>query len=165
MLDFNRSLTAEIPYLRRYALILARDPDLAEDLVQDCLERALLKHHLWLGRGRVRSWLYRVLHNVHVNGCRHPEHRYFSAISTDAAVAQMTQPARQDQHLECCDVATALGRLPAEQRDAIVLVAVEGRGYEEAAGMLGVPVGTVRSRLARGRETLRALTDMPMRSA
>jgi RNA polymerase sigma-70 factor (ECF subfamily) len=159
--DLKSNIAAEIPYLRRCALALAHDPDAADDLVQDCLERALLKRHLWLGKGHIRSWLYRVLHNVHVNERKHPQGRYLSTISHDEIAARASKPARQDQHMECRDLATALDRLPAEQRDAIVLIAVEGRAYEEAAGMLGVPVGTVRSRLSRGRETLRVLTDSP----
>lgn len=163
MLDFNDRLAAEIPYLRRYALVLARDPDLADDLVQDCMERALLKRHLWLGRGLMRSWLYRMLHNVYVNGRRHPRRRYTSATVHESHGA-MTQPARQDQRLECRDLAEALDKISAEQRETIVLVAFEGCAYEEAAAILGIPVGTVRSRLARGREALRVLTDSPVRS-
>lgn len=162
MLDFKRSLAAEIPYLRRYALVLAHDPDLADDLVQDCLERALLKRHLWLGRGQIRSWLYRILHNLDVNRRRHPQRRCMSA-TVHYSNGAMTEPARQDRQLECRDLAEALDKLPVEQRQAIVLVALEGRAYEEAANILGIPVGTVRSRLARGREALRVLTDPPMR--
>jgi RNA polymerase sigma-70 factor (ECF subfamily) len=161
--DFKRSIAAEIPYLRRYALRLAKDPDRADDLVQDCLERALRKRHLWLGRGHIRSWLYRVLHNVHVNGCRHPQDRYVTTTAHDEAVARLAEPARQDRRMECRDMAAALGRLPMEQREAVVLIGVEGRPYEEAAVMLGIPVGTVRSRLARGREALRSMTDSPPR--
>jgi len=163
VLDLKRSIAAEIPYLRRYALFLARDPDRADDLVQDCLERALRKRHLWLGQGHIRSWLYRVLHNVHVNGCKHRQGGYVSATSHDEAAARMSEPARQDRRIECRDLAAALGKLPPEQREAIVLIALEGHAYEEAAGMLGVPVGTVRSRLARGRDALRSLTDPPTR--
>ncbi len=161
MHDLKCSIADQIPYLRRYALVLARDPDAADDLVQDCLERALLKRHLWLGRGHIRSWLYRLLHNVHVNGCKHPERRYLSVLAHDEIAARMAEPARQDQRIECRDLAAALDKLPAEQRTAIVLIALEGRAYEEAAEMLGVPVGTVRSRLSRGRETLRSLTEPP----
>lgn len=161
MHDLKRSIAAEIPYLRRCALALARDSDAADDLVQDCLERALLKRHLWLGKGHIRSWLYRVLHNVHVNDRKHPARRYLTAIPHDDIAARVAEPARQAQRMECRDLAAALGRLPTVQRDAIVLIAIEGRAYEEAAGMLGVPVGTVRSRLARGRETLRLLTGLP----
>lgn len=155
MPDFKRMVAAEIPYLRRYALVLARDPDRADDLVQDCLERALRKRHLWLGRGHIRSWLYRVLRNVHVNVCRRRQSGYVSTTSHDEVAARMSEPARQDRRIECRDLAVAIGRLPAEQREAIILVALEGHAYQEAAGIIGVPVGTVRSRLARGRETLR----------
>lgn len=159
MHDLKRCIADEIPFLRRRALMLARDPDAADDLVQDCLERALLKRHLWLGKGHLRTWLHRMLHNVHVNRCRHPDSRYLSVIAHDEIAARMTEPARQDQRIECCDLAAALNKLPAEQRAAIALIALEGRAYEEAAEMLGVPVGTLRSRLSRGREALRLLTD------
>lgn len=155
MLDFKRMVAAEIPYLHRYALVLARDPDRADDLVQDCLERALRKRHLWLGRGHIRSWLYRVLHNVHVNGCRRRQGGHVSTTSHHEAAARMSGLARQDRGIECRDLAVALGRLPPEQREAIILVALEGHAYQQATGIIAVPVGTVRSRLARGREALR----------
>jgi RNA polymerase sigma-70 factor (ECF subfamily) len=159
MRDLKRRIADELPYLRRCALALARDPDLADDLVQDCLERALLKRHLWLGRGHLRTWLYRMLHNVHVNGRRDPAHRYLSVLAHDEIVARGAEAARQEQRIEWCDMAAALERLPAEQRSVIVLVALQGLAYEEAAGMLGVPVGTVRSRLSRGREMLRLMIE------
>lgn len=161
MRDFTCRIADEIPYLRRCALALVRNPDTADDLVQDCLERALLKRHLWLGRGHIRSWLYRVLHNVHANRCKQPAGRYFTALGDAEIAGRFTQPARQEQRIECRDLAAALAKLPREQCQAILLVALEGRAYEEAAAMLGVPVGTVRSRLARGRETLRLLTELP----
>jgi RNA polymerase sigma-70 factor, ECF subfamily len=153
----KHSIAAEIPSLRRYALALARDRDTADDLVQDCLERALLKRHLWHGDGPIRNWLFRVLHNIHINTVKGPERRYMTGFASSPEPG-IVQPACQEQRMECTDLAVAMDKLPVEQREAIVLVAVEGRPYDEAAGILGVPVGTVRSRLSRGRETLRTLT-------
>lgn len=157
--DLQYRIAEELPYLRRYALAVTRDPDVADDLVQDCLERALAKRHLWLGKGRVRHWLFRVLRNVHINTVKKPERRRMTGLRYgDEADPQLAVPAPQETVIECQNIVAALDSLPSEQRDAIVLIALEGCPYRTAAGILGVPVGTVRSRLSRGRETLRILT-------
>lgn len=158
MKDTKWLIAREIPYLRRYAIALLRDPDAADDLVQDCLERALNKHRLWHRRGRLRNWLYRMLYNLYLNQAKDSRRaRYVSAVEN--LEDHFTQPARQETFVECRDMAHALSDLPDEQRAALVLVAVDGRAYEEAAWIMGVPVGTVRSRLFRARESLRKRMD------
>jgi RNA polymerase sigma-70 factor (ECF subfamily) len=155
-LDETKWLIArEIPRLRRYALTLERDPDAADDLVQDTLERALRKRHLWTRKGSIRSWLYRIEYTVFVN--RRPRRlKELRELPLDED-APIDNPPLQEQRLFCNDIGSALHRLPDEQRAAIGLTAVEGLSYEEAADVLGIPIGTFRSRLSRGRETLRGI--------
>ncbi len=157
--EFDWLLSREIPHLRRYAYALVHDPVSADDLVQDCLERALRKWRLWKPNGRIRSWLFRMLYRVYLN--QNTRRR------RDAALLPLTagrEPAstfrEQDLTVELRDIGSAIDRLPDEQRAAILLVALEDVNYDEAAWILGVPVGTLRSRLSRGRETLRDATPV-----
>lgn len=152
-------MAREIPRLRRFALTLVDAPEEADDLVQDCLERAIRKRHLWQRRGSMRSWLYRILYNLFVNqGARRRRSRRQLPIGEVAEVdAVLSAPARQEHHLAFQDIGAAMDHLPDDQQAAIVLVAVEGLSYDEAASAMGVPVGTLRSRLSRGRERLRTL--------
>lgn len=144
----------EIPALRCYARALCRDAVRADDLVQDCLERALRKRHLWARRGSLRAWLFRILYREFLNGKRRKrESAPHLSIEHDAPT--LTQPPSQSDHAHCRDVLTALAALPRDQRSAIALIALENFSYDEAAQILGVPVGTLRSRLARGRQALR----------
>lgn len=156
--DFQWLIAREIPYLRRFARALVGNTDAADDLVQDALERALRKRHLWRPRGSLRAWLYRVLYNVHVNSVRGRLVDRFS-ISNSEAGDMTAAPAAQDKHVEMLDVAAALEHLPRGQRDAILLVGLEGLSYDQAAWVLGIPLGTLRSRLCRGREALWRLRD------
>ncbi|MDZ5696901.1 RNA polymerase sigma factor [Chelativorans sp. M5D2P16] len=144
----------QIPHLRRYAFALTRDRDTADEIVQDCLERALRKRHLWQRRGSIRSWLFRILHRQSVNHFRRVRGDHVPA---ETGVIDMTvaQPPDQEARMECLNMAEALDRLPAEQRAVVLFVALEGLAYDEVAEITGVPVGTVRSRLSRARETLR----------
>jgi len=152
-------MAREIPRLRRFALTLVDTPEEADDLVQDCLERAIRKRHLWRRHGSIRSWLYRVLYNVFVNqGIHRQRRRRQLPITGDAeSDAQLSAPARQEDGIAVQDISEAMDRLPDDQRAVIVLVAVEGFSYDEAAAAMDVPVGTIRSRLSRGREQLREL--------
>ncbi|HSP25882.1 MAG TPA: RNA polymerase sigma factor [Saliniramus sp.] len=146
-------IAAEMKRLRGYARRLETDHDAAEDLLQDALERAIRKRHLWDGRGSIRSWLYRLLFNVFAN--RHiRRNRERSEIALEDGPV-LEDPARQEQGLLCLDIAAAVGRLPVEQRQAIGITASQDVSYEEAARLTGVRVGTFRSRLSRGRERLR----------
>jgi RNA polymerase sigma-70 factor, ECF subfamily len=155
MNDFARLLEEQIPRLRRYARALTRDVTRADDLVQSCLVRAVAKQHLWEPGTDLRAWLFTILHNQHVNDVRRSV-REGTTVELEEA-PQLTVPSNVIPALELRDLETAIGKLPPEQRQAILLVGLEGMAYEEAAAVLQVPVGTVRSRLSRGRDQLRRL--------
>jgi len=149
-------LEAHIPRLRRYALALLRDRVEADDLVQDTLERALRKSSLWRHGSDLRAWLFTIMHNVYVNRLRR-ERTNASVPQREGEIERLAVDANQDAALEARDLAAALTRLPMEYRSVVLLVGLEQLSYQEAASVLGVPVGTVMSRLSRGRERLRAL--------
>ena len=155
MNDFAPLLEEQIPRLRRYARALTRDVTRADDLVQSCLVRAIAKQHLWERGTNLRAWLFTILHNQHVNEVRHSI-REGSTVELDEA-PQLTVPGNAISSLELRDLERAIGKLPPEQRQVILLVGLEGLAYEEVATVLNVPVGTVRSRLSRGRDELRRL--------
>lgn len=153
--EFDWLLSREIPHLRRYAFALVHDPVSADDLVQDCLERALRKWWLWKPSGRIRSWLFRMLYRIYLNqaGTRRRDAALLPLADNHELVSVMS---RQSLAIELREIGSAINRLPDDQRAAILLVALEDVNYDEAAWILGIPVGTLRSRLSRGRETLRA---------
>ncbi|MGE0652505.1 MAG: sigma-70 family RNA polymerase sigma factor [Alphaproteobacteria bacterium] len=153
-------IAREIPHLRRYARALVKDHSLADDLVQDCLERAIRKRHLWKRHGRIRSWLYRILYNVFLNQ-RPQRMRILRQASIESLQTTPSVPPPQDQQMAYRDISDAMGMLPSEQRAAIALTAVEGLSYDEAAQALDIPIGTLRSRVARGRDRLRVLYVQP----
>jgi RNA polymerase sigma-70 factor (ECF subfamily) len=154
--DIYRSIEAEIPRLRRYARALARDTATADDLVQDCLTRALGKLHLWQEGTDLRAWLFTILHNQYVNQVRRSV-REGTAVGLSETEPLLTRAAHQGRRLELRDLERAIAKLPEEQRTVILLVGLEGMRYEDVAEVLDVPIGTVRSRLSRGREALRRL--------
>jgi RNA polymerase sigma-70 factor (ECF subfamily) len=156
MADLRERIQAEIPRLRRYARALTRDIVAADDLVQDCLVRGLAKLHLWKEGTDLRAWLFTILHNQYVNQVRRAV-REGAAVSVSETEPSLTRAADQGKRLELRDLDRALARLPEEQRVVILLVGLEGMRYEAVAEVIGVPVGTVRSRLSRGREALRRL--------
>ena len=158
MSEFLAEVQACVPSLRRYARALTRDPDAADDLVQDCLERALSRRLLWRRTGTLRAWLFTMMHNIHANGVRYRAVRP-TVVSLDEAWVDVPTPADQGGGLALRDMEAALGRLPEEQRHAVLLVALEGMTYEEVAFVTGAPIGTVMSRLSRGREALRKMMD------
>src|SRR6185295_11742102 len=159
MTDFAKLLEAEIPRLRRYARALTRDVTRADDLVQSCLTRAVAKQHLWQPGTDLRAWLFTILHNQHVNDVRRSV-REGVTVAVDEMAPVLTVHSGAMAALELRDLEAAIGKLAPEQRQVILLVGLEGLQYEEVALILGVPVGTVRSRLSRGREQLRRLMDM-----
>jgi RNA polymerase sigma-70 factor (ECF subfamily) len=158
MNEFARMLEAEIPRLRRYARVLTRDVVRADDLVQSCLTRSVAKQHLWQPGTNLRAWLFTILHNQHVNDVRRGM-RESNNVELDQA-PELTVQSNAIPALELRDLETAIGKLPPEQRQVILLVGLEGMAYEEVAKVLKVPVGTVRSRLSRGRDQLRLLMGM-----
>ena len=159
MEDFGRLLETEIPRLRRYARALTRDATRADDLVQSCLVRAIAKSHLWQPGTDLRAWLFTILHNQHVNDVRRSVREGVNVPVEDVAPL-LTVQSTQGAALQLRDLDRALERLPEEQRQVLLLVGLEGMRYEEVAMVLDLPVGTVRSRLSRGRDMLRRLMDL-----
>ena len=159
MADIRKKIEEEIPRLRRYARALTRDVTAADDLVQDCLTRALSKMHLWQEGTDLRAWLFTILHNQYVNHVRRAV-REGAAVALSETEPLLTSPPNQGKRLELRDLDRAIAKLPEEQRSVLLLVGLEGMRYEEVAAILEVPVGTIRSRLSRGRETLRHLMGL-----
>jgi RNA polymerase sigma-70 factor, ECF subfamily len=159
MADLWQKIDAEIPRLRRYARALTRNTLMADDLVQDCLVRALAKSHLWQEGSDLRAWLFTILHNQYVNQVRRAAHEG-NSVPIDKTDFPLACAADQDARLELRDLDRALAQLPDEQRTVVLLTGLEGMRYEAVAELIGVPVGTVRSRLSRGREALRHLMQI-----
>ena len=157
--DLRQRIEREIPRLRRYARALTRDVVAADDLVQDGLARGLAKLHLFKEGTDLRAWLFTILHNQYVNQVRRAV-REGAAVSVSETEPSLTTAADQGKRLELRDLDRALARLPEDQRTVILLVGLEGMPYEAVAEIVGIPVGTVRSRLWRGREALRHLMGM-----
>jgi len=150
-------LLAHLPRLRRYARALTGSRDDADDLVQDTLERAWRKSDLWHGVDDMRAWLFAIMHNLYVQERRRPRLNLVQCeVPPDAPVA----PAH-DGRLSVRDLQTALAQLPREQRAIVLLVALEDVAYADVARLLDIPIGTVMSRLSRGRERLRTLMEAP----
>lgn len=153
MQDLTDILGPLIPALRRYARVLLRDPAAADDLVQDGLEHALSRWHQRRGDGSPRAWLFSILHNLAVSSLRQRQRRGPHIPWEEADAAGI--PAPQDGALDHRDLLAAVDDLPPDQRSVLLLVAVEGLSYAEVARALDIPVGTVMSRLSRGRARLR----------
>lgn len=155
MADHDGLIAEQIPRLRRYARALTGDRSAADDLVQDTLERALSRFHLWRRGSDLRAWLFTIMHNLYVNQARSRARHHHEALEADPAAEALR--GRDPEWLELRDLASALARVPDEQRAVLLLVGLEQFTYDEAARILDVPIGTVMSRLSRGRERLRAL--------
>ena len=158
MSDFCGLLEKEISRLRRYARAATGDRPRADDLVQDTLVRAITKQNCWQPGTDLRAWLFTIMHNQNVNVVRRSVREGISVTVDETSLNLM---ARSDVAgvLEMRDLERALTRIPDEQRQVILLIGLEGTSYEKAAAILGIPIRTVRSRLSRGRETLRNLID------
>jgi RNA polymerase sigma factor (sigma-70 family) len=148
--------------LRRYALALTGSRYEAEDLVQETLTRALGAAHGFRKGGNLRGWLFSIMHNAFISNVRK---RRAAEQELDDGMPELAQPPHQLDRLEVRDVLAALSRLPEAQRAALVLIALEDFSYAEAARVQGIPIGTLMSRLARGREALRRAMgeDRPLR--
>jgi RNA polymerase sigma-70 factor (ECF subfamily) len=154
---FLDEIEGSVPALRRYARALTRNADRADDLVQDCIERAIRKRALWKPTGSLKSWLFRILLNLYRNELRvtrrRGEHVAVETLLVEPSVAP-AQPGR----VALAEMAKAIETLAAEQREALLLVVLEGLSYSEAAEVIGIPMGTLMSRLGRARAALRAAT-------
>src|SRR5690349_6991505 len=164
MTDFHRRLEGEIPRLRRYARALTRNAARADDLVQETLVRALRKEHLWQAGTDLRAWLFTIMHNQNVNDVRRAI-RDAATVDLENCSASLTATTDPTASRQLCELDHALAQLHEDQRQVILLVGLEGLSYEDAAAILDVPIGTIRSRLSRGREALRKLMDMESKSA
>ncbi len=161
--DLRSSVAAEVPYLRRFARALTGNPSTADDLVQDCIERALTRLHLYDEDRNLRTWLYTILRNLYINdvrkNSRRGPHMNIEEVS-EHSLGQSTDQANQSVLVQ--DIAKALEQLPDEQREVIVLIAIEELSYEETANIIGTPIGTVMSRLSRARNRLKIImSDVP----
>lgn len=147
-----------LPALHRFALQLTRNQDRACDLVQDSVERALRKAHLFDG-SNLRSWLFTICRRVFLNQIRSEKARGVAVEMDDAPQSRLSSAQTQEQSMHFNDVVDAFHKLPVNDRVILSLVVVEGMKYEEAAEMLDVPVGTVRSRLSRARSRLMGMVE------
>lgn len=152
--ELSQLVIDQIPHLRRYALALVGDRDRADDLVQDCLERAWSRLNLWRRDGNIRAWMFTIMHNLNANAVRQAKRRPRHD-PIDEMVAGPSLPPTQDQRLELNALAAGIAALPVEQRAVVLLVGLEQMRYDEVATILELPLGTVMSRLHRGRERLR----------
>ena len=158
---FEQELLAILPRLRRFARGLTQNVTDADDLCQAAIERALKSREQWQPGTRLDSWMYKITRNIWIDNRRSAGRRGFHA-EIDDGVMQIADDshARMEASMELKDVDKAMAQLPDEQREAVMLVLVEGYAYKEAAEILGVPAGTLTSRLVRGREALvRALGE------
>jgi RNA polymerase sigma-70 factor (ECF subfamily) len=156
---FGADLAAALPRLRRYAIALAGDVATADDLLQDCMERAWKNQAAITDEGALFPWLRAILHNVNIDRIRRRRRRPNETESLDAIAETLAGSCAGDGPALSMDVIRAMKRLSFEHRQILLLVGVEGLSYREIADELGVPVGTVMSRLARARERLRALLE------
>lgn len=151
-------LVGHVTSLRRYALLLVGNAADADDAVQETLTRVLARSRAWEAIEDLRAYLFSTLHNVFVDTTRR-EKRMPSDLLSEELLEQLISPANQQKRLELRDTVIALAKLPIEQREVVLLVGLEGLSYLETAKALDIPVGTVMSRLSRGREALRAMTN------
>jgi RNA polymerase sigma-70 factor (ECF subfamily) len=152
----SSAILTELPRLRRYARAMLGDRAAADDLVQDTLERAWLRLAQWRQGSDLRAWLFSIMHNLRVDQLRRPG---LKTLPMDDEEFEVPTRATQTDRLEVVDLESALARLPEEQRAVVLLVALEEMSYDEVASTLGIPMGTVMSRLSRGRERLRLILE------
>jgi len=155
----HRDIESVLPNLRRFARSLTHDAVDADDLVQQCLARALGKVQLWKAGTDLRAWLFRILHNEYVSQIRRAA-RHGTAVDWSEYESTLTCAPGQIEQLEIRDLVRALTSLPEEQRTAVLMIGLAKGDYYEVASACKVPVGTIRSRLSRGRKTLRALMSV-----
>lgn len=157
----NFPLTEHIPGLRRYARVLTGDTWMADDLVQDTLERACSKWRLWLAGSDLRAWLFTLMHNIYVNQVRRSARQAAAGASVNVEDVAHELVAPASETADTLDLQSCLLRLPEDQRVVLLLVSLEDLSYAEVAKITGVPIGTVMSRLWRARSRLRELMDSP----
>ena len=155
---FAEALIDHVPAVRRYALCLVGTRDQADDLVQDCLERALSRADLFQPDTNLRAWLFTIMRNIAITQARKNKLRRTDAADRLARAAR-SRPASQLDSVALSESLTLIGQLTPGEQEAVTLLGVQDLSYEEAARVAGLPVGTMKSRLSRGRQRLRALSD------
>lgn len=150
------AIEGHIPALRRYARALARDTDLADDLVQDCLERAISRFDQFQPGTNLRTWLFTILHNLHCDGMRRQNRRGIH-VPIDEWMENARSPAEQPRAMQMRDFRRTFHSLHESDQQLLLLIGLEGFTYQEVSAVLNVAVGTVKSRLFRARERLRTL--------
>ena len=158
-------LTDHIPSLRRYARVLTGDAWMADDLVQDTLERACSKWRLWVVGSDLRAWLFTLMHNIFINQARRSMRQVAAGVTVNVDDVEGEMAAPDAGTAQALDLQRCLLRLPEDQRVVLLLVSLEDLSYEEVAKITGVPVGTVMSRLSRARSRLRELMEGPAAAA
>lgn len=157
MNDFERELVRYLPNLRRYARTLTRDSDRADDLLQTTFLRALEKQSLYQAGTNLRAWLFTILHNLHINNLR-------NGIRNEAVeLTELNAPpiaSKAETCVELKEMRHALALLPRSMREALIAIAQEGESYQRAASLLGTELGTVRSRVSRGRSLIREMMEV-----
>ncbi len=157
--NFRNDLVKELPYLRRFARGLCGDASLADDLVQDCVERALTKSHLYDPARPLRAWLYAVLRNIFVSNWRRNA-KFVGAKTVDDLVGfEGSVAPEQDSNFSVAVITEALDTLPTQQREVLVLISLEEMSYKDASEIIGVPIGTIMSRLSRARAHLENILE------
>ena len=163
MAEIHSLVVAEIPRLRRYARFLVRDTEQADDLVQDCLARAIAKLALWQPGTNMRAWLFVIMHNHYVSYWRRQKRSGIVAGSDpETNEANLAVIGNQEDHIQMLEVQAAFNRLDDGHQQILFMIGVDGLRYEDAAQALGVPIGTVRSRLFRARAALRLLMEQSL---
>ena len=155
--DVREQLGAMLPRLRRFARVITRHVQDADDLVQVAIEKALTHADQWRPESRLDSWMFGIMKNAWIDEIR-ARHRHSRILAPEEAGLDVGDRSAEDRDI-ALSVQAAMARLPDEQRLAIALVLVEGLSYKEAAETLGIPIGTLTSRLARGREAMQAVLD------
>jgi RNA polymerase sigma-70 factor, ECF subfamily len=156
-------LVAMLPRLRRFARALAKNADDADDIVQIAVERALLHLHQWRRDTKLESWVFGIIRNAWIDEVRGRARRGRVFVPEEAGAH--VGEALMESHIQVTSIQEAMALLPEEQCVVVALVLIEGLSYQEAAGVVGVPIGTVTSRLARGREALQKILDLEPRRA
>lgn len=157
-MSFEDGIVALLPRLRRFAAGLSRNLAEGDDLCQMTVERALKARHQWAEGTRLDSWMYRIMRNLWIDEIRAAQRRRQTFVEEEAGLG-VGVAAEQEVRTELGFVDRAMARLPDEQREAVLLVMVEGYGYQEAADIIGCPVGTLSSRFVRGRDALHNLLE------
>lgn len=150
---FGELIEAQVPSLRRYARALMRDGEDADDLVQDCLERAWSRAHRWKPDSDLRAWLFTIMHNLYVNQVRRQVRRPTQSLELGPEPMD-PQPLGQDRAMGMRDLESGLACLPSDQREVLLMICLEAMSYQQVAQILGLPIGTVMSRLHRARKRM-----------